>query len=285
MSENLIKSQVTTELDLALSLCGAEGISMNGQHFVPDGTKGYFQFQFSHAFPQGSTVYQTGLHPAVVAKSHKSLLNQNINYEHQIASYHSDKDVRDRVIGSVVAVDFPREPAGGWKLDLNAAPPAITGIGVLFKQTQGMAKIMGEHVSSKRKYTVSMEVLYPLMPGDDPENPNNFAGFAVALNGKDPKFNFSPPDFIQAGYEYIPADKAPDDLVATFSRKKSRVVAQYKGRKVHVLMGGLNNPVHYAGAGVVAFGAEPPAKIVRLAASANGQLDELAESLLATFQK
>jgi len=274
MNESLIKSQIVSNMDLSVALCGEEGITLNGQHFAPDAFRGYFKFQLSHAFPQGATVYQTALHPAVIAKSYRSLLNQNINYEHQIASYHSDKDVRDRVIGAVVAVDFPSQPAGGWKLDLNATPPGITCVGVLFKQTQGMAKIMGEHSSSKRKYTVSMEVFYPLEE----------AGFAIELNGKDPKFDFSPPDFIKAGYEYVPYEEAPDELAATFSSKKSRIVLRYQGRKVYLMMGGLSNPVNYAGAGVVAFGAEPTAKILRMAASANRLLSELADKLSTTFR-
>jgi hypothetical protein len=183
--------------------------------------------------------------------------------------------VRDRVIGSVVAIDFPREPGGGWAIHADASKaPCISGVGVLYKQTSGMAKVLGEHTSGRHSYKVSMEVLYPF---ED-------AGFAVELKGKDPEFNFTPPDMLRAGYEYVPVNQAPEMLVATFSRKNERVVAQYKGRKVTVLMGGLNNAVHYAGVGVVHFGAEPPAKISRLVANDRNPLETQAESLLATFR-
>lgn len=283
MDESHLQKSPAPGVSLALQLCGEDGLKFGEQTFVPDMTKGYFQFEFSHAFPV-ATVYQTGLMPGVIAKSFGSLLHQNINFEHQLASYHEDRDVRDRVIGSVVAVSFPKEPYGGWQVNLDAGKsPGISGVGVVYKQTQGMAGVLGDHLTGRRKYTVSMEVLYPFMPGDDNENPSRAAGFAVALNGKDPKFDFTPADLLKAGYEYIPAAKAPAELIATFSKKKNRVVAQWNSRKVYVLMGGLSDPVHYAGTGVVQFGAEAPAKIIRMAASGEDPMDTLADSLLKIF--
>lgn len=290
MANEVVQHSPAPGANLVLTLCGEEGIDFKGKRYTPDQTKGFFQFELSHAFPV-LTVYGTGLHPNVIAKSFNSITNQNINYEHQIARYHEGdgRDVRDRVIGSIVAADFPPPPPGGWKVNPDVtASPCITGVGVLFKQTQGMAKVMGEHASSKHKYSVSMEVLYPLEQAGfvaslpralSKQNGNRPAGMA------DPEQNYTPPDLLAAGYEYFPFDKAPETLVATFSRKKNRVVAQYKGRRCAVLMGGLDNPVHYAGVGVVHFPAEREAKIMRLAASAdNGPMDKLADCLLSAFQ-
>ncbi len=282
MSQGVLQRSPVPGLTLALSLCGDEGLRFGNEVFVPDATLGYFQFQLSHAFPV-ATVYQTALHPAVIAKSYKSLFHQKLDKEHQIASYFPEGDVRDHIIGFVAAVDFPKEPPGGWTISDPGQSPAISGVAAVFKEAQGMAKVLGEHVTGKHKYTVSMEVFYPLVPGDDAANPNSAAGFALNLNGGQPKFNFTPPDMLRAGYEYVPAAKAPEELVATFSRKKNRVMAQYRGRRVCVLMGGLDNPVHYAGVGLVRYGAEPPAKILRLAASAEHPLDKLADDLLAAF--
>jgi hypothetical protein len=269
----LQKSPVSGE-SLTLSLCGEEGIRFGNQVFTPDSTKAYINFQFSHAFPV-RTMYDTALYPSVIAKSFNSLLHQNVNYEHQLAVYHEDKDVRDRVIGSIVACEFPREPVGGWAVNPDASKaPGISGVAVLYKQTSGMAKVLGEHSAGRRNYKVSMEVFYPFEE----------AGFAVELKGKDPEFNFTPIDMLKAGYEYVPVAQAPAALVATFSRKKNRVVAQYKGRKTCVLMGGLNGSVHYAGMGVVHFGAEPPARISRLVANDSSPLEALADSIVATFR-
>lgn len=283
MAQGVFQSSPAPGFTLALSLCGEDGLRFGNETFVPDATKGYFQFQLSHAFPV-HTVYQTGLHPSVIARSYRSLLHQNLNREHQIASYSDDKDVRDKMIGCIVAVDYPREPAGGWKVDYPPdQTPCITGVASISKQMSGVAQLLGDHLSGKHKYAVSMEVFYPLLPGDDPEHRESASGFAVALNGKTPQFDFTPSDMLRAGWEYVPAAKAPEELIATFSRKKNRVVAQYRGRRVCVLMGGLENAVHYAGVGVVRYGAEPPAKIMRLAASAGNPLDRLADDLLDAF--
>jgi hypothetical protein len=290
MADDLMQKSPAPGLSLVLSLCGSEGIEFKGKKYVPDFTKGYFQFQFSHAYPI-LTAYGTGLHPNVVARSYKSLEDQNVNYEHQIAEYHkkSGKDVRDRVIGSIVAVDFPQAPVGGWKVNPDPGKaPGITGVAAVFKQAQGMVKVMGEHSTGRHKYTVSMECLWPFneagwiaalkpAPGEK-QNGSRPAGF------RDPDNDFTPTDLLACGVEYYPFDKAPADLVATFSRKSERVVAQWHGRKCGVLMGGLDNPVHYAGAGVVHFGAERTAKIMRLAASGEDPYANLADALLTAFR-
>lgn len=258
-----------------ISLCGEEGITFANQTFIPDATNGYFKFRISNGFPVTLVGTREGqaLHPNVIAKSYKTLEHQNINYEHQLASYGVASN--DRVIGCVVAVDFPN-PTMNWTIGTDPdKAPGITGVGVLFKQTQGMARMMGQHMTGSKKYSVSQEVLWPFEE----------AGFALELNGKDPIKDFSPPDFLKAGYEYIPMEEAPEELRATYSKKRGRIVANWKGRKARVLLGGLSNPVHYAGMGVVGFGAEPQAEIQRLAASGGSPLERLADSLLATFKK
>lgn len=279
--DELTFSQIGAEV--VLNLCDDNSIiDFNGTKYVPDDTKGYFRFSVSHSFPV-ETVYQTALHPAVIAASYQTMLNQNVNIEHQIREYHKkdNPNAQDHVIGSIVAVTFPLQPHGGWKIQADASKtPGIEGVGVFFKMTSGMNKIFGEHSTGRNKYTVSMEVQYPF---------NEQCGFALNLKpvapGKGggfqpPLFAFSPPDFLSAGYEYVPYDKAPADLIACFSKKKNRVVMAYKSRHVTVMMGGLNNPVHYAGLGIVKYGAESTAKLIRMAASApkdaSGPFAELA---------
>jgi hypothetical protein len=256
--------------DVTLSLCGDDGIEFKGQRFVPDPTKGYFSFSFSHAFPN-STVRGEGIHPNVIARSFQSLLNQNVNIEHQIAEYHKgEKDVRDRVIGSVVAVDFPGGQDARWQINPDPAKaPGITGVGVIYKQTQGTARIFGEHQVGRKKFTVSMEVLWP----------RDEAGYAVELNGGAPLYAFSPSDFIAAGWEYVPEEKAPAELQAAWSEKRGMIVSRYQSRKVVLMMGGLAGQVHYAGVGVVSFGAERAAKITRLVASGEHPLGKLADEI------
>ena len=229
--------------------------------FVPDETKGFFNFQLAKAFPFGATAHGTGLHPAVTERSFQSLHLQNLNFEHQLAEYHKvpgkTNTVRDRVIGGIAAVDYPSTPSGGWKIAKDAADaPCINAVATYWKLTQGMKSIIGEHMTSRHQWTVSMEVQYTLAE----------SGFAVRLKEK-PKFAFTPDDMLAAGWEYVPFDKSPKELQECFSREKNRVTKRFQGREVFVLMGGIENRVHFAGVGLVRYGAEPTAKISRMTAN------------------
>jgi hypothetical protein len=243
-----------------IALFSDNTIEFKGRKFTPDFTKGYVQFSMSHAFPV-RTVYKTALHPAVIATSYASLENQNVNREHQIRSYFKkpgeNTSVMDHIIGSVVAVDFT--PGASLLVNKDTSKvPSISAVAALFKQADGMQRIIGEHQASRHKYTVSMEVDYDIEQ----------SGFAVALNGSGkPKFDFTPSDMLAAGYEYIPWASAPNELRATFSQEKQRVTKDWLRRDVTLLLGGLNSPVHYAGVAIVKYGAEPTANIKRLSAS------------------
>jgi hypothetical protein len=229
--------------------------------FAPDETKGFFRFTMSHVFPV-ATFYGTALNAPVVERSYRSLLYQSLNYEHQMAAYYKEPGkanyVEDRILGSVVAVDFPRSPVGGWKLVPEGETPGITGVASFAKLATAINRVVGDHKTGRHSYTVSMEVQYPFEE----------AGFALKLNSKKPEFASSTPDdFSRAGYEYVPFKQAPELLVATFSKKKNRIVARYKGRESRLLMGGLDGEVHYCGMGLVKYGAEKTAAITRMAAS------------------
>lgn len=247
-------------LDADIALHADNVIEFNGQKFTPDGTKGYFTFSLSHGFPV-RTRYGTGIHPAVTAASYQSLLHQNINWEHHIKVYHDapgkDNHITDRVLGSVVAVGYPQAPVGGWKI--GSSTPGIEAVGVYYKLTQGMAKIIGDHQTGRHKYTVSMEVDYS----------KSASGFAVNVDGMSSpvRSDETPADMRAANYEYWSWNSAPDDLRATFSEKTNRIAARWKGREVSILMGGIAGRVHYSGVGLVKYGAEPTANIKRMAAS------------------
>lgn len=272
--DSLFRSKAPAS-DAVITLCGDDGVEFLGRRYVPDETKAYLIFKMAHAFPV-TTMYGTALHPSVTHKSFKSLEHQFLNFEHQIAAYETDRDVRDRVVGSVLAVDYPSMPAGGWRIGKDPTQsPGITALSVIFKQAQGLSKILGEHVSGKHRYAVSMECAYRL----------DGSGFAVELRGKQPEFNFTPSDMLAAGYEYVPYLSAPPELQAVFSRKKNRVVAMYKGRKCFVLMGGIDGQVHFAGTGLVRYGAEPPARILRLVASGTNVAQELSQAITTVTQK
>lgn len=243
-------------LDHALTTLGAgEVIDFNGRKYYPDLSKAYFVFQMARGFPS-VTAYGTGFHPNVVASHFRSLLHQNINREHRMA-IHTDGKQPDAIIGSIVDVDFPN--GSNWQVqkDINKAP-IITGVGALFKNAVGLRTIVGEHQTSRHKYAVSMECDWLL----------NESGILVERRGEKPTLaSKTPPDLWEAGWEYIDYTEAPEELKASFSVKRNRVVGPYKGRAVRVLMGGLDKPIHFSGMAVVRYGAEPSAGIMRLAAS------------------
>lgn len=259
------------ESEVMLALAGDEGmefVTADGtkQFFKPDDTKGYLRFQMAHGFPN-VLAYGTALTAQTVANSFASLLHQPFDYEHQIAAYHDDPEgkkpnhVTDRILGSVVAVDFPRMPSGGWKISEAGDAPKITGVACYAKLAQGMRKVIGEHATGRHRWSVSMECNYG----------THDSGFAIARDGKEPLKEFAettPEDFASAGWDYVPVPKAPDKVLATFSKAKKRIVSDYKGRKTYLLMGGAAGSVHFSGVGLVRYGAEKTAGIQSLSASA-----------------
>jgi hypothetical protein len=266
------------QADTAITFHADNTLEFKGQKFTPDATKGYFQFTLSHVFPV-RTAYGTAIYPAVVAQSFNSLLHQNLNWEHHIAEYHKQpgqaSPITDRVIGSIVAVDFPPVPGGGWAVNKNSNP-GIDGVAVYYKLTQGMSKIIGDHQTGRHKYSVSMEVEYPV----------GKSGFAVAAT-QGLVSDKTPADMRAMGYEYWSWEDAPEALRATFSNKANKIVGRYKGQEVSILMGGLSTPVHYGGVGMVKYGAEPTAGIKRLTASSDLMINlgKSAETLRAAADK
>lgn len=287
---SLNDESLSTSFDsLSLLLCGDNGMEFTskGQRhtFKPDLTRGYLKFEMAHAFPN-RLAYGTAIHPAVVARSADSLLHQNLNYEHQLADHFKDDPdrkgkVNDRLLGAVLAVHFPQ----GSNFQVGASPedaPFISAVASYAKHAQGMNRIIGDHATGRHKWTVSMEVKYPFSE----------TGFAVARNGREPLKEFSdstPSDMSAAGYDYVSTLEAPEDLLATFSQKKNRIVKDYKGRKATLLMGGIDGDVHFAGVGLVKYGAEKTAAIQTLAASASplifAPFQDLAELIRKSLQK
>ncbi len=274
--ENLVSQSIKTDITaLCRSMEPIRFKNFDGRDmlFEPDDGIGFFEFQYSFGFPIRN-VYGTGLYPAVIAASFKSIVNKYLNYEHQMKHYEKEKD--DRIIGHIVAANFPDAPnSDGWKIDANNIP-YVTAVACFYKRCQGLNRILGEHVTGKHTWAVSMEVDWAM---DD-------CGFAVKIGSGAPRFTFTPPDFLKIGYEYIPFANAPADLIATYSKKANRINSQWKGREVTLLMGGLNTPLHYAGVALVKSGAERQANIQHLTASApKNPLIEAMNDLPALFRE
>ncbi len=271
--ETILTSPINAEV--AVSLFGNDAIDWmdfrgNKTVFTPDDTRGYFQFALAHAFPKGGTAYGTALHPTVTGNSYDSLLHQNVNYEHRIKAYNKDSNVEDRILGSVVAVSYPKAPHQGWKISNESeVVPAITGVASFAKLATAISKMIGEHKGGRHQWTVSMEVRYDYTK----------SGFLVALNSSKQIASGTPDDIAKAGYEWFPWSDATDELKSTFSVDKNRIIKAYKKRQPWMMMGGLDGAVAFCGVGVVRFGAEPTASITQMAASREGLLLESVGSL------
>ena len=61
---------------------------------------------------------------------------------------------RDHILGSIVAVEFPQTPSDGWRMGQGS--PFIHAAAVLHKAAEGVPKLMGEHLSGRHRWTVSI---------------------------------------------------------------------------------------------------------------------------------
>jgi hypothetical protein len=260
--------------NLGVSLC-ANAIEIAGQKLLPDASKAYAEFSIAHAWPV-ITAWGTAMHPGTVANSWPSMLHQVFNLAHLMKSYDTSKEKneipRDHVLGSIVAVEYPPTPAGGWRLSNNSAAPGIRAAAVIHKHAERVPKILGEHLGGRHKWTVSMEVDYSLL----------HSGFVVGQRPEAKKAQESlmaettPEEFTVLGMGYVGIEQAPDALLDTydFAARKMRPNVTWEGLPVTMLKGGVNGQVHFRGVGLVRYGAEREAQIAQILATDPDRLTE-----------
>ena len=268
MKNETLKSRVFGTVAL-----NSAALELNGQTFTPDATKAYASFTLARGFPV-LTAYGTCVHPATVANSFQSMEHQLVDYDHQLKCYGNDKKpIRDdNIIGTVVAVDFPRTPLGGWKLGRDKAQaPALHGIMVIHKKAAKVQQVLGEHLTGKHKWTVSMEMEYGLA----------HSGFVVsdrAAATPEQEALMSeqtPRELTDLGLGYVALEGAPDSLTQCFSLPNRKIVAAWGQLPVALMQGGLAGEVHFGGVGIVRYGAEREAEIQELLASDPDALEQL----------
>ena len=248
---------IRTTLRGHLSLLSVANITLGGQTFTADSTKAYFDFTLSHGFPV-ITSDRTAIHPAVVQRSYLSMLHQVLNLGHAMRAYDPETIPRDRILGCVVAVEYPPMPYGGWKLQSDPEKtPGIRGVAVVYKKAEGAATILGQHLGGRQTWTVSMETLYDLSD----------SGLLVGLNDPLGKDMAGPEDARAIGWGYSTFDAAPAALLDAWDMDKSIIKRSYSKRPVVALLGGLAGTVHYAGVGLTRMGKEPTASIGQFLAS------------------
>lgn len=268
--------EVDAGVRMALHMEGG-GLEMNGKKYVPDKTKGYIEFHLAHGFPVVTSRGRT-LDVGTVANSYESMRHQGLNFEHRVKSYERDPEKRrnaeDRYIGSIVDVEFPPSPYGGWSLEEMLSGkrpvPGIRGIAVLFKQANGVDRFLGEHQSGKHAWTVSLEVDFSLAESSVVLMPPAAQG---AMKDRMPAemielaMASTPADWGKVGIYNIPVPDLPDDVVDAWSEEKEQFTKPVWGRQPVLMMGGLNKSVHFKGTGVVRYGAEPTAVMGQVLAS------------------
>ena len=258
--QTIFPVEVTQRVILS-SLNARATIEMNGTTYVPDAYSCYVEFRLAHAFPV-VTIDGLALHPQVVANSFPSLKHKVFNFGHIMKSYNADENHRDRILGTIVDVEFPRAPFGtGWQVgEARASAPGIRAVAVMHKQAEGVDKVIGQFKSGRKRWTVSRENDYFL---ED-------SGFLVrhlrGVKEASPWSAQTPDDLARHG-DYIPCVDAPDELLECYDPKSGRIRRTWNGRPVVLLVGGLGTPIQFKGTGLTPLGKEEEARILDLAAS------------------
>ena len=277
MKNEILKARLFGQI----ALCGESVIELAGQKFTPDQSKAYAKFTLARGFPV-VTAYGTCLHAGTVANSYASMLHQVLDYDHKIRAYNPKKNdgskedenkiARDHVIGTIVAVDFPRAPMGGWKLGFDKEKaPAIEGVAVIHKQAEKVPQILGEHLGGRHRWSVSLEMDWQFIE----------SGFVVGDRAKATKkqealmAETTPAELSAGGFGYVTVENAPEELLNCFDLAKRRVVNTWNGLPVSLMHGGLNGDVHFMGVGIVRYGAEREAEIQQILASDPDRLMDL----------
>lgn len=258
----------------------ANAIEVGGRQLVPDDTKAYCEFRFGYGFPV-TTAYGTNLHPGTLANSWPSLVHQVFNLGHKMRAYDRTKErneiPRDYILGLVVEAEFPKTPAGGWRVvNDKAQTPSVRAAAAIIKNAEKVPAVLGEHLGGRHKWTVSMEIDYHLLA----------SGFVVGQRDKAKKKaaalmkETTPEEFDSLGYGYVPVEQAPEELLACYSFEKRRIVSEWDGLPVTLLKGGINGQIHFMGVGLVRYGAEREAEVQQILASDPDRLEEVTEDQL-----
>ena len=276
-----------------VSFCSAatemQSIEIAGQVLVPNEDTAYVEFYMSHAFPV-ETLYRTGIHPQVVANSHATLMHKVFNLAHIMRKYNPKQNSRDRILGTVVAVEFPKPPGGitctcGCQFDywqqpeaggrsmagdrkcpecaylfrppvwsVISPPPGIRAAAAMHKAAESVLEILTSWFTGQNpvggEWTVSMENSFIAEEG----------GFLVRGQlGVESFAAATPADLKALGYTYVPAISAPEKLLECMNNeaddardgiKSSRIVRDFQKQAVIFLLGGLDGQIRYRGVGL-----------------------------------
>jgi hypothetical protein len=163
-SGNAFISDLRSDLHASnLQLLAAE--SPFAGRFKANESLSFVEFDICHSLPVTAqpahgTGNVTGFHPQTLALSYEDLLYQQVNLEHLVKHHDPDNITHDRIIGCIVATAFPPTPEAGWQIpSTKEEAPSIHCCAAVFKIAQGAREMLTEHVSQRRKWSVSIEVM------------------------------------------------------------------------------------------------------------------------------
>jgi hypothetical protein len=220
----------------------AEASPFANAGFKADNWKAYIQFKLNHSMPVVAGPLASGnytaYHPGVVGRSFQALLHQQMNFRHLVRSYNPKVIARDRIVGAVVGVSFPQHAAMQIPKTKEEALP-ITAVAAIFKQADGVPKMLGDHLASRQEWSVSMETVFPIAE----------CGIYLASDGS-----------------ITPLLDASDKMWAGISRGKyglrvGRVGGKENGEQMIVAPGCIDGSIEYQGVGFTPNPAEREAVI------------------------
>ena len=224
-----------------------------GEVLEPDDTKAYVEYTCCACFPNvigpemGGRYF--GIHQNVLGRSHQSLVHQHTNIGHLMASYGNTR--RDHITGCVIATAMPRAGLGANIPEEGADAPRLRVMAVMFKQAQGVQKLLGQHLSGKQKWACSAEI-----------------GFRESELGI-----FDPGD-----NSITPIDEVDAKVAKALTRDQDDQlqVGQVGGRQLAFALGGTEHTCQFKGLANTPTPAEETAEINDIRASGGVDFDVMA---------
>lgn len=286
-----LDQRIEQHLDLAVPdrvdlYCGKDrgieiGEYQGANALVADDFKAYMEFRLVHSLPM-VTQHESTWHPNTVFNSFKGLRHQVFNYRHQMAKYKRGKEAaevqNDRILGTVVAVEFEPAPPGGWRLNKarewngrqGTKNPGIRVVTNLPKMAVSADRILGSFQTGRQEWTGSIECGAVIAKSSIVlERPHGHAEEDLPSLGPDLQAllkKHTPDDLCEAGYWHLPFIEAPEELLNCFDWETRMFARPFKGRRCIDLLGGINGHVDLKGVGLVNYGGEPTAELVEVLA-------------------
>jgi len=232
-----IKKNIQTEM-MSFSIAGIsiveEEIEFNGKTYKPTDFLGYVKYTLCHSLP-AANLKQRALTAATMANSFKTAISNLANIEHWLKKHHP-LIPRDRIVGHIVDVDFPDKETA-MKAEAEGNPVPLYGLSCVYKNAEGVEKMLLEMATKKDMWGVSFELS------------RDISMDAFLWNG-----------------EFIRRFDAPEEMEDCVSGDG---VDDYQGSSLVLVLGGEDGNVDFTGHAMTKNPADPDANVEMVTASSN----------------